>query len=971
MNFHPCIIRFAAFVISFAATSLNVLAAADASAGGTISGRVRNAATDAYLEGATVTLQPSGRTTLTSRDGRFSFDQVPAQSYELTVSYTGMDAQTIGVSVEPGRVAAMDFALTSEAYKMEKFVVSGEREGNALAVQLQRNASNVKNVLSSDAFGNVPDENIGNFLMRVPGVSADVLEGQATFVKIRGVDSALNSVTVDGTRSGNGGTRAGLDRSFEIDTIPADFIDTIEVTKAPTPDMDADSIGGSVNLKTKSAFNQKGRLATYQIGGTYGTARKTLRPQGSVMYSDLFGRDRNIGVVISANYSWASNPRDTIFGAWQATLDTTKPAYFTLSSAGEDYFEHKRGGIGARIDYRFNERSTMYLNFMYSGVHDRLFRRRNSFSGVNDTRVLPGWTEFVTNTTNITYGLAQVDRWRGVRTYNLHWGGDQKLAWGKLNYDFNYSPSKGYEKRTNLTPQVTGVGFRFDRSSTIDDPAGATFVQISGPDITNPASMTFPSVGFTDDKKRETLIGGQANLRHDLATSYPSYLQGGFRFRDQVPKVVSQPATYTYVGPGGAALGRFFDQSYTYQPEALRGSMPSVHFFHIPTVVNEWKTNPQNYTINNVTTLRSRLTSDRNASEGVYAAYFQGHTQINRLGILAGVRVEETRVEGTGTFQFISPEEKARRAAFVGTVTEAENLRRTQAEYGNRVTNRATYRNYFPGIHFRYEITERLLARASYSTGIGRPSFDTIIPNNSVNDTTQVVTANNTSLKPQRARNFDVTLEYYFKPAGMFSVGVFEKKIKDFIFSTNAGVIGPGADNGFNGDYVGYMLNTQLNGGFENIKGIEVNYQQQFTNLPGFWRGFGVYANTTWLHTKGDFGGKVTLTNAHVPNFIPMTGSAGISYIQYRWTVRVLENFQGRSVGALNANPALQLYNYGKRSVNFNLAYTLNPRLTFFADVVNILGDSLGGSPYIYIPGRKRGADKFSPEIKAGISGRF
>lgn len=399
-------------------------------------------------------------------------------------------------------------------------------------------------------------------------------------------------------------------------------------------------------------------------------------------------------------------------------------------------------------------------------------------------------------------------------------------------------------------------------------------------------------------------------------------------------------------------MARFLDGYYTYQPDALRGTMPGVRFFRVPTVVYEWENRPEYFTINRVTTLRNTLTSNRNATEGVYVAYAMGNVQMGRLGILGGLRGEETRVEGTESIQFISPEERARRAAWVGTVTETENLRRTQAEYGNRVTNQSDYRNVFPGLHLRYEFSRRLPGRLSYSTGIGRPNFGTIIPNDSVNDQTQVVTANNANLKPQRGDNFDAKMEYYFEPAGLRSVGLFQKDISDFIFSTDTAIIGTGTENGFNGDYAGYRLVTQANGGFAKIRGLELNYQQQFANLPGFWRGFGVYANCTWLETRGDYGTIGTSrSSGQVPGFVPRSGNIGISYIDRGWTARRIQHthYSRAMGGSISANLSQQQYNYGRKKVDLSLSYAFDPRLTVYADVTNIFGDTFnsGGSPYI------------------------
>ncbi|MES2693290.1 MAG: TonB-dependent receptor [Verrucomicrobiota bacterium] len=960
---------------------------------GTISGRVRNEATGAYLEGANVVLQPLGRTTLTSRDGSFTFSRLPPQRYELLVSHTGTDSKTVDVVVAAGATATPEIALTAGIYQLETFVVAGEREGSALAAQLQRNAPNVKNVLSADTFGSVADENIGNFLLRVPGITGDAPEGNVNFIRIRGVDPNMNAVTVDGTRTASGGTQGGLGRAFEIDKFPASLIDSIEVTKAPTPDMDADSIGGSVNLKTKSAFNQKGLLATYKIGNSYNTGRKTFRPTASFMVSDTVGREQRLGVIFTASFNSNSNPRDTIFGAWEGTLATDRPAYYTLSSAGEDYFENKRGGAGLRFDYRWSANTTVYVNLMYSGNHDRLFRRRNAFAGFTGVvfdhfdaagvprsatnqvaTLLPGWTYTVTETINQTFQFTQFDRTRDQNGYNVHLGGDRRFATAKLDFNLNFSTSRGIEDRVNLTPTVTGVGFRFNRDlPDPDNPAGATFQQISGPDITNAANFNFPSVGFNHDLKKETIWGGQLNFKQTLPTSLPVYVQTGLRFRIQDPEQFFTRPSYNYVGPRGAALARFVDQSYTYQPKALRGTMPSTRFFHIPTVLYELENTPSSFTLDRVVTLRNELINDRNASEAVYAAYVMAGAQLRRLNVLAGLRAEETHVQGIGSFQAISTEERARRLAWVGTVTEAENLRRTQAEYGNRRSNRSDYRNVFPGLHFKYDVSAGLLARASYSTGIGRPNFTTIIPNDSVNDAAQRVTANNTSLRPQRSDNFDVTLEYYFKPAGMFTVGAFMKEIDDFIFMTDRGLIAAGADNGFGGDYAGYTLTTQANGGSARIRGVEVSYQQQFSKLPGFWRGFGVYANHTWLQTEGDYGTVgTTVQTGQVPGFIPQSGNLGLSYIQRGWTLRAQYNYNSRALGnTLNANVALRQYNYSKRRVDFNAAYALSPKLTLFVDVINALSDTLGDNPYIYIPERKRGADLFTAEVKFGVSGRF
>ena len=158
-----------------------------------------NAATKFSLEGAIVQLDGTPHSARTERDGTYRFS-VPPGTYNMTVSYTGLDPQTESVTVQSGATARKDFGLSAEIYKMNAFTVSGEREGNALAITLQRQAPNVKDVVSADAFGNMAG-NPAELLGRLPGIVADSgMEGR--YVTIRGIDQTLTTVTMDGQSDG-------------------------------------------------------------------------------------------------------------------------------------------------------------------------------------------------------------------------------------------------------------------------------------------------------------------------------------------------------------------------------------------------------------------------------------------------------------------------------------------------------------------------------------------------------------------------------------------------------------------------------------------------------------------------------------------------------------------------------------------------------------------------------------------------
>ena len=197
----------------------------------------------------------------------FSSQSVPpkkplTQDVTLVVSYTGLDSQQIMVRVLPGQVNTHDVALSSGIYTMDALVVADVREGNALAITQQRNAPNVKNVAATDAFGNIADGNAAEMLRLLPGMAAENTESESRFMMIRGIDANLNSVTFDGMKLASGGS--GSERQTGMSEIPLGTVEYMEVTKSPTPDMDGDSIGGTINMRPASVFDRTNpRRITY------------------------------------------------------------------------------------------------------------------------------------------------------------------------------------------------------------------------------------------------------------------------------------------------------------------------------------------------------------------------------------------------------------------------------------------------------------------------------------------------------------------------------------------------------------------------------------------------------------------------------------------------------------------------------------------------------------------------------------
>ena len=426
-------------------------ASAQSEPAGTIVGQISNQGTGAYLEGATVTIDGTNVSANTERDGSYRLTVAPG-THSLVVSYSGLDEQRTTVTVPPGDPVVRDFALTAEIYRLGAFVVSSEREGNALAVTLQRQAPNVKNIVSSDAFGSLAG-NPAELLERLTGVVVERVGGDARFISIRGIPGQLNSVQIDGNRRAGPG-----DRGIDFASIGTDHVESIELTKSTTPDMDADAIGGMVNLKSRSAFDLKGRRITYSLGTIWGRRYDEPIPAGTLSYSDVFnafGGTRNLGISFTGSFRQHMAAMDFTSMNYQNT--TASPAYmYNLSYDGRMSLRRRWGG-GLKLDYRLSNDASVFANFTYTphgenGVVPvvtvstaQTVATLNAQGQPTGTgAILPGYTNDRTEARPVAQSqvaLSNLHRQRDNVSASAQFGGRIRKAGYELDYDLSYSYS--------------------------------------------------------------------------------------------------------------------------------------------------------------------------------------------------------------------------------------------------------------------------------------------------------------------------------------------------------------------------------------------------------------------------------------------------------------------------------------------------------------------------------------------------
>jgi TonB-dependent receptor len=991
---------------------------AQSTRGATIVGEVSNAATQSYLQGAEVRVDGMDEIAYTDREGRYSISVPAGRDVTLVVGYSGLDMQRVAVTPRAGEVVRQDFALTAAVYKLEKFTVAGDREGTARAETLQRQAGNVKNVVSSDTFGNVADGNVGELLQHVVGITADYNGPDVRQVSVRGVSADLNSVTMDGVKVATAQS-AGFGRAFEFEQASLGNIETIEVTKAATPDMDADSIGGSVNLVTKSAFDSKaGRRFNYSIGAVTGPNRIShgaswkmpidgYGPSINLRYADVLGAKQNIGITLTGTMFSKPGGGANSLMAHARNVDPG-PVYTQQVQRRVSGATRTRLASGAKIDYKWSEATTLSFSTSYNFFHENNDTRTanlaytlpaaantNPVAGLaildasgnrtgggfirpnftdRLTEVLPGGTataNVMTVSTNDKSG----------RTFLFHPSARHRFPGLDIDYGASLSRSSNWydvshknEKypsrpKGDVVARLNNIGWVVDRTKDLEWP---TIRQTSGPDMYDLNNYTGLTLTQTDRVGHDTVLTGKFNVRKVLPVTLPAYLKAGLSYQRQERKTERNTYAYTYTGPDGivgtaddaVGVGQFFQPTDYHDSDeeryASRGGVPP--WPNPYSVARHQSVHPELWSLNLTSNTQAWYQFNREITETVGAAYLMGNAKLGPVGVLGGVRMEETRNEGEGPLQYVSPAERARRAAWVGPVTAEETRRRVTAEWGNRATAEGKYRNYFPSVHLKYEPFQGMVARASWSNGIGRPAFDSIIPNNNVNDDTQRVTASNPDLKPQYSNNYDLSLEYYFRSQGMVSFGAFRKKIEDYIETDSSQLVPGGPDNGFDGQYEGYTLVTQRNSGFAEIKGLEFSYQQQLSFLPGWARGFGVQANFTKLNTKGP--------NRELSGFLDRTANGGLSFRGFGFDLRLLANWRSKYKTSNSTNPALEQYQKSRVFVNWKSRYSLSRRLSLFFDVENIFSEPLDNI-YAAYPDRVVSLRTFDAKIVFGIEGRL
>lgn len=851
---------------------------------GVVRGRVLDDQLKTVLPGATVYQKGTSNGTTTDVNGEFML-RVPAGEAEVEVTYIGYRTYSEMVTVPEDGAIELNFKMVSDITQLQFVTITGVLQGQQRALNQQKTADNIRNVVSADQIGRFPDPNVAEALQRVPAVNIERDQGEGRYVLVRGLAPQFTNISINGEQIPS--PEAGV-RYVALDAVPADQLASIEVSKAITPDMDGDAIGGSVNLVTRTAQSEELNISSSALAGYNNISGKT-NFQGSLELSRRFLNNK-LGAMLNGSYYATERGSED----WERDGNDLELRDYALSRT--------RTGLSSTIDYNVNEQHSLYFRTLYNRFTDREVRGRYIFvPNADDSPFEDNAIERLTK-----------DRLEKqyVVSYNL--GAKHTFTGFNLDYEASFSEAiqdTPFDIEVGSVSEVDQLSIDFDSDPdfptiTLDDQPNA---QRTNAYLDN-ARYAFDEVtmGNTYAKDRNKTAKFNIGVPYKAGESDGLLKFGGkVRLKEKSYEITENVFGYTGANDltldqysGGDYNKKFLDSRYNMNPHA--DSEKFVRFFN---------NNRQDFELSVDDKLATEAAEAYTASEDVYAGYVMTRIQRDKLMLLGGVRYEYTDVSYT-SFNVINEEE-------------------ILPEKGGR-----NYGFLLPQLHVKYKLNEDLNLRAAITRSYARPNFSDIVPAQEININEGEGTIGNSKLKPVSATNVDVLAEKYFGTVGILSGGVFYKKLGDFIFSRNFDSnVYPGSQ----GEMI--RLTQAQNGESADLFGFEVAYQQNLTFLPGVLKGLSVYANYTMTSSNARIQSRENPEDKEeirLPGQARHMGNLSLAYALGRVNVRLSGNFNGEYISEIGGDASEDLYVKDRLQLDATATVTITPRIRFFAEFLNL-----------------------------------
>ncbi len=909
-----------------------------------ISGKVYDKQTGDSLSGATVQIAGTTKGTSTSTNGGFRIENIQAKQVKLIVSFVSYQTDTITVNFDKKTNISIKIGLNPAATSLNQVIVTGQTKGQVKALLQQKTALNIKNVVSEDQITKFPDMNAAEVMQRIPGITVQRDQGEGRYVQLRGTAPELTSFNVNGEQisSPEGGVRY-----VGMDIISADQIEMIEVTKVLTPDMDADGIGGSVNIITKTATSTEPKINASLATG-YNHLMKTGNNQLQFSYGQ---RVKKFGIQMNASY-YINNQ-----GSHNMEYDYTRgPVLSQASDTTADNFHilyknvelrhytltRERIGVSFNLDYKLSEDHNFYARGMYNRFMDDEQRRRMSYD-LTDANTLLIYRE-----AGISHDIRDRKELQQISTLNI---GAEHIFSPSLTLDYEGSVSIAKEDVPN------GMFAKFDNGGiTLEiDKSDPLWPTISFPYAADSAdafdykNYEFDELNFYKNQVQDNNYTGKINMDYKYSKK-PEYIGsfkfgGKFRFKDKTRanevqsfnKYYKKVSLYSQTGPElnlTTITDNFSEENllnHNYLLSNMIGSTEMRDFY---------EKHPQHFKFDEADTWEETFSEDYTAKERIYAVYGMISQNYKKLLILGGLRYEQTAIDNQG-------------------IKAGVDYTNGGVLYLDTTYDSRTHRFLLPQIQARYKLTTNTNIKAAMTYTYSRPNFDDVIPYRQDDD--DDIEIGNPSLKYPVSMNLDLLAETYLKNAGLISGGLFYKQIDDIIFKFVRN-----AHEGTNFNLYGLKeITMAVNGMNANVFGAEITTQFKFNFLKGFWGNFGIYSNYTFTHSEAFISKRYpqnendivfifnentadffTNTNGEVEKItLPGQAKHNMNFALYhesrKFYIKLTANYHSDFLSSLGNDAGLDIYYAESFRLDFNTNYQISKSLNIFMDVINLTNTPL------------------------------
>lgn len=906
------------------------------------------------LIAATILFPGENKGAITNDSGYFEIKEISHDSGVIFVQYIGYITDTVYFSVNSSDNWEKTILLKPDILVLKEIQITSRLEGQFRAYADQQMASNIKNIVDAEQIVKFPDLNAAESISRIPGVTLQRDQGEGRYIQLRGTPPELSNFSINGEQipSPEGGIRY-----VALDVIPIDQLSSVEISKALTPDMDGDAIGGAVNLKTKIARDSIPEIHAAFSGGYN---QLSAKPQYNIQFA--FGQRVNkFGFYANASFQKDqrySHNMEFDFNESRFAGDTTFRIHYDDVQLRHYDITRTRAGLSGAWDYQLNNNHKWMLNVIYNRFSDDEIRRRVRYN------IGSGFLTSATSSREASIERDVRDREKIQTLTSANFSGEHK--WSSWGLEYLFSLSQASEE----VPDRLDINFINDKINISLDLTDPDYPQVFFPRPEDAVSVLLPADYDFEEYLQQSTLTKDINFtgRFNINKSYVAGNSHGNikfgakarlkdKFRNNTGRIYNKyyqlfavnnttdsiRQIYTQAGPEltlASVQGTFTD------PDLL-GQQYDLGFTPDPEKSKEFLTYYfQNFKLAESDTKEEEFSEDFNASEDIAAAYTMITHQWRKWLLLAGVRYEFTRINYQGFDLRFQP--------FSDAFLSADTLK-SHRDDGF----------WLPQFHLKYTPVKNTNFRAALTWTYSRPNFDDILPYRQSELDSREITQGNPDLRFARSVNLDILAEKYLPRGGYISAGLFFKSIEDFIYYYEQRVFVQNISRpGW------YFVTTAQNGLDAKVAGAEFNWNQQFYQLPGIWKHFGVYFNYTFTMSAATIASRDQQQESlALPGQSPHTLNLALFFDTKKWYAKISANYNDTFLDELGIKNTWDVYYYRNLHIDYNMSFDINRYVQLYANATNLTNTPL--KYYIGSPERIKQQEYYSWVIRTGCRINF